>query len=215
LPRPLPDFGLWTLDFGLAAASHHRLIPMVRKFADRGCIGLAVRKHPISRSNIHPLRGTHLPDFGRWTSDFGLAAASHRRLIPMVRKTPELGSHRGDEVDCLAPPLARLWPLDFGLWTGGCIAPPSDSNGTEIHGARLCRSSDQPQQRPAGTRVWFGVPPSSAVVSESAGKTPSGTRNTQYSSRLDCQRATGRHSSWPTLNFKPETSNWLWLGPAS
>ena len=114
MPRPLPDFGLWTLDFGLAAASHHRLIPMVRKFADRGCIGLAVRKHPISRSNIHPLRGTHLPDFGRWTSDFGLAAASHRRLIPMVRKTPELGSHRGDEVDCLAPPLARLWTRNLG-----------------------------------------------------------------------------------------------------
>ena|ERR1700722_19502057 len=139
------------------------LIPMVRKIAERGCVG-----PPISRSNVHPLRDTHLPplpDFGHWTSDFGLAAVSHRHLIPMVRKIAELGSHRGNEVDCLAPPLAPLWTLDFGLWTA----------------------------RPTHHAI----------------------RNTQYSSRLDCQRATGRHSSWPTLNFEPETSNWLWLGPAS
>jgi hypothetical protein len=51
-----------------------RLIPIVRKIAERGCIGLAVRKHPISRSNVRPACGsTRRFRLGRlWALDIGL-----------------------------------------------------------------------------------------------------------------------------------------------
>jgi hypothetical protein len=37
------------------------------------------------------------------------------------------------------------------------LTSPVESNGTENHGARLCRSSDQPQQHPSGTRYASGI----------------------------------------------------------
>jgi hypothetical protein len=102
-------FGCWTL----GSWSFPTPPPLLKRAkADFGGLSAISRRHFLHHAVNQPLASQK--------------PRRRRRLIPMVRKIAELGSHRGNEVDCLAPPVAG-----FGHWTsdfGPGASPPSTIN---------------------------------------------------------------------------------------